>query len=137
MPVAVPVPTTTRARRVVLVSREPQFRDITRRMLQKLNLEVVMVESGDEALVALDAATGAPCDVVTDLNVRGMSGITLIDALRTRTNSVVLLTGSDIESGVRRALETRAVQRLDKPFTIVELERALGAARAATAVLAR
>ena len=139
MPVAVPatVPTTARARQVVLVSREPQFRDITRRMLQKLNLEVVMVESGDEALVALDADAGASWDVVTDLNVHGTSGIALIDALRTRTNSVVLLAGSDIESGVRRALETRAVQRLDKPFTIVELERALRAARTATAVLAR
>lgn len=137
MPVPVTMPTTERARRVVLVSREPQFRDITRRMLQKLSLEVVMVESGDEALVALDADASAPWDVVTDLNVRGISGIALIDALRTRTNSVVLLAGSDIESGVRRSLETRAVQRLDKPFTIVELERALRAARAATAVLAR
>ena len=131
------VPTAAIARRVVLVSREPQFRDITRRMLQKLNLEVVIVESGDEALVALDADAGASWDVVTDLNVHGISGMALIDALRIRTRSVVLLAGSDIESGVRRALDTRAVQRLDKPFTIVELERALRAARTATALLAR
>jgi two-component system cell cycle sensor histidine kinase/response regulator CckA len=117
---------------VLLVDDDPMLRDLGKRMLDRLNETVYVVESGAEALEFLAARAADVSLVMTDLTMPGMSGLELIEKLAVDYASlpIVAVSGFAINLDARAELATRQVPFVAKPFTMQDLQKAMAAARA-------
>jgi two-component system response regulator (stage 0 sporulation protein F) len=110
---------------VLIAEDDPEMRALVGVALRKAKFEVREFSDGARLLVGLTASwleTGElPAAIVTDLRMPGFDGFSLLQALRSYSVPVVVVTAfGDREVHARaRALGARAV--IDKPFDLAEL----------------
>jgi signal transduction histidine kinase/DNA-binding response OmpR family regulator len=95
---------------VLLIEDDPQSRVLTRRQLQRLNLEVVEASNGREAMAWL-AGNPLPGMILLDLMMPEMDGFAVLDEIGRRPEwqhiPVVILTGKDLSPTERECLQGR------------------------------
>jgi len=117
--------------RVLLVDDDHAVRNALRRVLEHRGYSVVSCSSAGEALQRL--AAGGFDAMVSDVLMPGMSGLTLLRAVREQDLDlpVILVTGNPDVLTATQAVEYGAFQYLIKPVTSERLDQVVG--RAATA----
>ncbi|MEN9785890.1 MAG: hypothetical protein RLZZ299_1154 [Pseudomonadota bacterium] len=102
--------------RVLVVDDDPAVRTALRVNLARAGCAVTLATSGEDALVALERTSQDA--VVTDVRMGGMSGLALLDAIRTRwpDTHVVLMTGAGSVQDAVAAVRAGAADYLLKPF---------------------
>lgn len=123
-------------RRVLIADDEPQIREVIRDVLRNRGADVVVCESGGEAIEALEAG-GAPFVlVVSDIKMPDRNGYEVFSAAREAHPDlpVILMTGFgyDPHHSIVRASQEGLQAVLFKPFQVEklveEVHKALGAA---------
>jgi two-component system KDP operon response regulator KdpE len=105
---------------VLVVDDERQIRRALKLNFTARGYQVVEASTGEEALTAV--ARARPDVVLLDLGLPGMSGITVIEALRGWTTvPIIVLTARDDEPSKVLALELGADDYVTKPFGMAEL----------------
>ncbi|PHR92858.1 MAG: hypothetical protein COA69_05905 [Robiginitomaculum sp.] len=96
--------------------------------LTELGIKNITYEnSGDDAFVAL---SNAPVHlVISDMNMPGMSGLDLLEAMRaappTAKTGFILLTGSDDPSLVQKGIKLGMNNFIKKPFSKDQLQKCI------------
>jgi response regulator RpfG family c-di-GMP phosphodiesterase len=123
---AIPTAETAAPSRVLLVDDEPNVLSALRRSLRGRGFEVVIANSGEEALAVMQRQ---PVDaIVSDMRMPGMSGAELLKASLTLAPDAVrvLLTGyADIGSAVQAVNEGEIFRYLAKPWDDTFLHQVL------------
>jgi CheY-like chemotaxis protein len=95
---------------ILLIEDDPESRDLTKRQLQRQDVEVVETTNGREALAWL-ANNPAPGMILLDLMMPGMDGFSVLDEIDKRPEwrhiPVVILTGKDLSINDRDLLQGR------------------------------
>jgi PAS domain S-box-containing protein len=105
--------------RVLIVDDDAFVRTYLGRLLNLEGVEVIQVESGEEALKTLEGPGSGVDLMITDLWMPGMDGLALVDLVRQRrlTFPVMLVSGGPLELS-RADLDALAIEAvLTKPFT--------------------
>jgi DNA-binding response OmpR family regulator len=104
--------------RVLVVDDEPTLLDLLQTLLDLADFEVLTAANGREALTAVEAS--APKVMVLDLNMPGLDGFAVLQALRDKPPAVkpkvLVLTARNAPEDVRRASVLGADDYLSKPF---------------------
>ncbi len=112
---------------VLVVEDDAAIRNNVARLLRLEGYEVHVATSGTEGLERARALR--PDLVVSDINMPGIDGFALVEALRAdpalATTAVLMLTALDDRASMRRGMTAGADDYLAKPFTRVELLDAL------------
>ena len=113
--------------RVLVVDDNEDVRDLLRLHLVAGGFDVEMAENGQQAI---DSIASAPPDLMlTDLNMPGMDGFQLIEAIRAnpshRNMPIILLTAHNDVTVVRRGMDLGADDFLTKPVNSKDLLNAL------------
>lgn len=115
--------------RILVVEDDGAIRNNLARLLQLEGHEVTVAEDGRAGLEA--ARRLRPELVITDVNMPGLDGFALVEALRADANlggtGVLMLTALDDRASMRRGMTSGADDYLAKPFTRDELLEALSA----------
>jgi CheY-like chemotaxis protein len=103
---------------ILVVDDEPLIGASARRLLSREH-DVVVVQSGEAALAAVDSPR--PFDVILcDLMMPGMTGMELHETLADRraelAERMVFITGGAFTSAAEAFLERVATRRMEKPF---------------------
>jgi DNA-binding response OmpR family regulator len=109
--------------RILLVDDDPAAARLYRAMLVTDGHDVVVLDSGIDAV---EAASAQPFDlVVTDFNMPGIKGDVTLSLLRARTPTlpVIIMTSETSVSLEKRAREAGAAAFLRKPCTSEVLTR--------------
>jgi CheY-like chemotaxis protein len=113
-----PVAPAQATHKVLLVDDEEQLRKVVTDLLERHGFEVATARDGAEALEQVDRH--APDIIVLDLNLPGLDGYGVLEALRTRPATsdipVVVLTAKGDEDNEVRVFELGADDFLAKPF---------------------
>ncbi len=113
--------------RVLVVDDEPQIRRALRTNLAARDYDVVLAESGEQALDL--AASTHPDVVILDLGLPGIDGIAVVEGLRGWTTvPIIVLSVRDAEADKIAALDAGADDYVTKPFSMGELLARLRAA---------
>lgn len=112
---------------ILVVEDDADIRNNLGRLLRLEGHEVAIAGDGREGL---EQALGRPPElVITDINMPGMDGFALVEALRAApalaTTPILMLTALDDRASMRRGMRAGADDYLAKPFTRVELLDAL------------
>ena len=112
-------------RRILIVDDDSAIRIALQDALQSANFAVVTAESAVAALSLIGAF--APDVVVSDVRMPDMSGLELLQELRTRVpdTTIVLMTAFDDMPTVVEAMKNGATDFLVKPLDLEELQRTL------------
>jgi EAL domain-containing protein (putative c-di-GMP-specific phosphodiesterase class I)/CheY-like chemotaxis protein len=99
------------------------------RVLTSNGWDVVVATDGQSALTELSNAGALDC-VLSDVQMPGLGGFELVEALRRRDVDlpVLLMTGEPSLDGAVRALDNGAVSYITKPFSLDQLTSAVGRA---------
>jgi len=118
--------------RVLLVEDEPVVRRSVQEMLGRLGYEVMVCERGDEAMERFDALRDSLALVVLDMNLPGLGGREVFDAIRALEPvlPVLICSGHSLEEELRSLLERGHVAYLQKPFKLADLRAAVDKLRA-------
>jgi len=111
---------------VLVVEDNPGVRKIAERNIRQLRFEVIIAESGEEALAVIES--GAPIDLVfSDVVMPGsVNGIQLVERLALlRPGLPVLLASGFPESALNASNPEIRVKILNKPYRIDDLETAI------------
>lgn len=113
-------------KRVLIVDDDETFGGVLARALCRRGYDALAVQSVTEALDS--TAEKVPDSVVLDLNLDGVSGLTLIPALRVLNPAcqIVMLTGYASIATAVDAIKLGAVQYLAKPVEVSALLAAFG-----------
>jgi len=113
------------AHRILVVDDEPEMRDVLRRVLTRLQFEVVAASNGSDALQEL--ARGPFSFAIFDVNLPGMSGPDLVtEALHVNRNlAIVMLSGQTEAVSATVSIQRGAMDYLTKPLDVEALERSL------------
>lgn len=115
----------TRKPRVLVVDDEPRIVELISGVLRQWDCQVIAARSGEDGWRQVQQQ--APDVAILDLNLPGMSGLDLLEKLRTldRYVAAIILTGfGDLESA-KRAIRLDVSDFLSKPFMLGELEQAI------------
>ena len=113
--------------RVLVVDDEPQIHRFLRPALTACGYEVVMAETGRDALRLI--ATAAPDVIVLDLGLPDMDGKDVLRQTRSFSKiPIIILSARDQEAEKILALDAGADDYVEKPFAIGELMARLRAA---------
>lgn len=109
--------------RVLLADDDASARDLVRRALEKDGHNVTSASTGTEALEAFEAARGGYDLVISDVQMPGIDGIALAEAIaRLKGGAAVILVSGHAEALERaRTLSGLRLQLLAKPFTLEAL----------------
>ena len=110
---------------VLLVDDEPSIRQLARSALKAAGYVILSAGSADEAVKTADAYPGRIDLLLTDVVMPRWSGGTLGTVLSARRPDmkVLLMSGFPGDPAVRRAMASRAVNFLPKPFTLDDLTK--------------
>jgi DNA-binding response OmpR family regulator len=111
--------------RVLVVDDDGDVRDLVARWLRASGYEVLVADSGRTALAVVEEH-GLPHLAVLDVDMDGMDGVALLDALRQRNAGMPALFLTVLWSGpdVARMREAGGVY-MAKPFTAAKLRAAV------------
>jgi DNA-binding response OmpR family regulator len=119
--------------RILAVDDEPQIRRALAANLTARGYDVDLVADGESAVVA--AGERHPDLVILDLGLPGMSGLEVIDALRSWTKvPIIVLSARAGDPDKIAALDAGADDYVTKPFSIGELMARVRASLRRTAV---
>ncbi|WP_300520168.1 phosphate regulon transcriptional regulator PhoB [Aliiroseovarius sp.] len=108
---------------VLLVEDEPAQREVLRYNLASEGFEVVMAETGDEAMILIEEVM--PDLILLDWMLPGVSGIEICRRIKTRRETraipVIMLSARSEELDRVRGLETGADDYVVKPYSVSEL----------------
>ena len=108
---------------VLLVEDEPAQREILRYNLASEGFDVVMAETGDDAIILVDEVM--PDLILLDWMLPGISGIEICRRVKSRRETraipVIMLSARSEELDRVRGLETGADDYVVKPFSVSEL----------------
>ncbi|AXI02074.1 two-component system response regulator KdpE [Aquirhabdus parva] len=105
---------------ILVIEDEPQIRRFVRTALQAEGWQVFEAEHGQRGLI--EAATRAPDLAIVDLGLPDMSGIHVIQDLRTwSAMPIIVLSARSDEKDKIEALDAGADDYLTKPFSVGEL----------------
>jgi two-component system, cell cycle sensor histidine kinase and response regulator CckA len=112
---------------LVIVDDESEVADLARDILEATGYTVLTANSGEDALAVLARHQGPVHLVVSDVTMRGMSGVDLMAELAKRRPDIrVLLTsGFRDDTMLRHDGIDPAVPFLGKPYSAAELRRAV------------
>jgi len=107
----------TKKIKVLMVDDETQFRETTRKILEKKGFETLMAANGREALAQLDSQ---PDVVVLDIRMPDMDGNETLEEIQKRSPGipVIMLTGHGADDSARQSLTHGAFDYLSKPCDI-------------------
>jgi len=107
----------TKKIKVLMVDDEAQFRETTRKLLDKKGFETLMAANGREALDQLDRK---PDVVVLDIRMPDMDGNETLEEIQKRAPGlpVIMLTGHGADDNARQSLNQGAFDYLSKPCDI-------------------
>ena len=107
----------TKKIKVLMVDDEAQFRETTRKILEKKGFETLMAANGREALAQLDSH---PDVVVLDIRMPDMDGNETLEEIQKRSPGVpvIMLTGHGADDSARQSLTQGAFDYLSKPCDI-------------------
>jgi DNA-binding NtrC family response regulator len=111
--------------RILVIDDEEVIRGLVIEILETAGDEVTGAESAESALALLE---NDDFDlVVSDVIMPGLSGLELLDAVRTRRASlpVLLVTGAGTSDTLNEALTRGAAGLVAKPFSHAELQAAV------------
>jgi len=114
--------------KILVVDDEDSMCNFLSIMLKKEGYQITTAHSGEEALKKLDKA--AHDVVISDLKMKGMNGLGLIDELNKRESVpfVIIMTAfATIESAIE-ALKKGAFDYITKPFKVDEIKLAVARA---------
>jgi two-component system, chemotaxis family, chemotaxis protein CheY len=105
--------------RILIVDDVTPIRDIVISILQKRGHRIFEAKSGDEALsIAREKKVHM---VLTDVNMPGMDGITMIERMRVIENyksvPIIVLAKDGKDANIERAKTAGAIDWVSKPFT--------------------
>jgi signal transduction histidine kinase/ActR/RegA family two-component response regulator len=112
---------------ILLVEDTPSVRHVASRILGRLGYQVLETESAREALAALDDHDGVIDMVLTDVVMPDMGGTQMaqiIKALRPDL-PILFMSGYTFDALHHRGVLEEGVALIEKPFTAVELARAV------------
>jgi putative two-component system response regulator len=114
--------------RILVIDDEPVIRDLMLEILEEAGYEASGAPTAEHALRLIDAAQ--PDLVVSDVIMPGLSGLELLEEVRTRRPStpVVLVTGAGTYATLTEALTRGAAGLVMKPFSHAELRAAVSSA---------
>jgi signal transduction histidine kinase/CheY-like chemotaxis protein/HAMP domain-containing protein len=102
---------------VLLVEDDPQARELSKRQLQRLDLQVIETSNGREAVAWL-STNPAPGMILLDLLMPEMDGFSVLDAIEKHPEwqhiPVVILTGKDLSAAERELLQGRVREVIAK-----------------------
>ncbi len=133
---AAPVPAATAAPAardtVLVVDDEPHVRDVARRLLQQMGLQVLLAGDGPAAVETYRTHNGAIGAILLDLHLPRMDGMETLRQLRLlNARAVVILTsGYSLQENADGLDQLGPVAFLAKPFQLDELANAVRAALA-------
>src|SRR3954454_9748403 len=107
----------TRAKHILIVDDEPNVRLVFRTALESPGYRISTAEDGEKALLWLE---NAPIDLVLlDLQMPGMSGMDVLEAIRAAGNDapVVIVTSHGSIPDAVRAMKLGAIDFLSKPLS--------------------
>lgn len=110
------------AARCLVVDDDDQVRSVIARLLRAQGLDTLEFGSGEAALAWLDQQGEVPL-IISDIQMAGMDGLTLLDEVRRRwpNTAVIMLTGvSDVKTAVA-ALDRGAIDYIGKPALVDEV----------------
>ena len=116
---------------VLLVDDEQMIRSASRRLLVRLGFDVVVAESGPEALRLYEQRRAEVALVLLDLSMPGMDGVETLRrllAIEARVK-VLLCSGFSAERVPRDLLQSASIGFLRKPFELSDLTQQLRALR--------
>ena len=119
--------------KILIVDDEPAtdflMRQIFRHELKRGEYSLHFAHDGEEALATLEAEEDYGA-VVTDLNMPGMDGMTLLGHLKTRFPKVQVLVVSayNDREKVQQATEMGALGFINKPIQVPQLKKMLKSA---------
>ena len=107
----------TKKIKVLMVDDEAQFRETTRKLLEKKGFEMIMAGNGREAL---DQLSEKPDVVVLDVRMPDMDGNETLAEIQKQSPDlpVIMLTGHGADDSAKAALGHGAVDYLSKPCDI-------------------
>lgn len=108
---------------ILFVDDDEMVRDVGRKMIQRLDFEVLVARDGDEA-IALFQKNKAMVDVVIlDMRMPGMNGATVHDYIREiKPDAKIILASGYLENGhARDIIEHRYNDFIQKPFAFDQL----------------
>jgi two-component system KDP operon response regulator KdpE len=107
-------------RKILVVDDERQITRMLRAALQSSGYEVLVANNGSEALKRFEIER--PDVIITDLSMPEMNGIELTQAVRTTSDTpIIVLSVRDTDVMKVAALDEGADDYLTKPFSIQEL----------------
>ena len=114
--------------RVLVADDEASIVDVMRRYLERLGHKVTSAGSGDEAIARL--GTGRYDLLITDLGMPEISGHQVVKAARESIPEmpIIVATGWGETITPEQMRDLGASTILSKPYTLSDLERALGTA---------
>jgi len=107
--------------RVLVVEDDPEVRKVLARMLESMGFFVFRAEDGEAAVSMLESESEAPFDlVISDVVMPGMSGQKLADEIGKKYpgTRVLLVSGHTDDESVRKSVEAKSRDYLQKPFSI-------------------
>ena len=114
--------------RILVVDDEPDLEALVlqrfRRQIRAGDYDFLFASDGNDALVKLEAHPDVDL-VLTDINMPGMDGLTLLqhlEAFRTRLKAVIVSAYGDMEN-IRTAMNRGAFDFVTKPVNFQDLER--------------
>lgn len=116
---------------VLVVDDEPIVRHVLAQMLTECEYEVLLASGGDEALELFNQHDEDIKTVLTDMKMPGMNGTTLLRTLRATNPNVRLVATSGVNTAglAQEALAAGATEFVAKPYTTLDLLRALSNSR--------
>ena len=111
----------TRNGMVFIVDDDLSVRRSLRRLVISAGYDVQVFSSAEEVLAVTDWP--APCCLIVDVSMPGMTGLDLVDALRaaSRNARVILSSGYGDAATLARARQSEVFAFLPKPFRAQEL----------------
>ena len=121
-------PPDLRPARLLLAEEDDELRRAIARALRSQGYEVDEAFSGFEAMAMLARQVGAYDLIITDMDLRGMNGLELVDELRASprpsdTEVPVIVLGEDPSSETTREAERLHAVIIEKPCDIEQLWR--------------
>jgi signal transduction histidine kinase/CheY-like chemotaxis protein len=117
-------PTSKLARKVVLiVDDERAVRESSKRLLERMGLDVITAANGDEGLAKFAEHRASIRLVVLDMGMPGMSGAECFGRLRKSSDVPVIIATGYADDEQVRELVAAGARLLEKPFTVAELRR--------------
>lgn len=113
-------------KRVLIVEDDMIISLVVENMIKELGYHVVAKATSGEKAIEL-ADDHQPDLILMDIRLKGtMDGIEAVEQIKSRIDTqVIYLTGNSDKSNYERAISTKCVDLITKPFTLKELTNSL------------